>query len=75
MANRPHRSKPDCDNLIKSLIDGLIPPKNKSKGEKGRDDKEIWCYAAFKFWVEPEEACVIIKEYDEIDFYKSFCDS
>jgi len=70
--NTKHASKPDCDNLIKSMIDGLIPPKNKSKGEKGRDDKEIWSYAAFKQWVEPENACIIIKEYNEEDFINCF---
>jgi Holliday junction resolvase RusA-like endonuclease len=70
--NTKHTSKPDCDNLIKSMIDGLIPPKNKSKGEKGRDDKEIWSYAAFKHWVEPENACIIIKEYSEEDFIETF---
>lgn len=72
MAGIKHISKPDCDNLIKSMIDGLIPPKNKSKGEKGRDDKEVWSYAAFKFWAKDGEACIKIKEYEEIDFLNTF---
>lgn len=75
MANTKHTSKPDCDNLIKSLIDGLIPRKNKSKGETGRDDKEIWSYAAFKYWVETDDACIVIKEYDEVDFVRMFCNT
>lgn len=63
-----HTSKPDCDNLIKSMLDGLIPPKKRTKGEKGRDDKEIWSYAAFKFWVKYEDASIIIREYEEEEF-------
>jgi|GEM_PF-1659779 Holliday junction resolvase RusA-like endonuclease len=70
--NMKHTSKPDCDNMIKSLIDGLIHRKNKSKGETGRDDKEIWSYAAFKYWVEPDDACIVIKEYIEDEFILAF---
>lgn len=72
MVGKPHQSKPDVDNCIKSLWDGLIPPKNKSKGEKGRDDKEIWSFAAIKRWVEPENSCIEIIEYNEEDFLFNF---
>lgn len=68
MLNKPHKSKPDCDNLIKSLIDGLIPRKNRTNGETGRDDKDVWSYAAFKYWVEQDEACIVIKEYSMDEF-------
>lgn len=71
-AGTPHTSKPDCDNLIKSMIDGLVPRKNKSKGEKGRDDKEIWSYAAFKYWAHDGEARIVIKEYNQEDFIQNF---
>jgi len=72
MNGKPHQSKPDCDNLLKSMIDGLIPPKNKTKGEKGRDDKEVWCYAAFKFWVEEFDGRIEIIEYNEYEFVEVF---
>ncbi len=67
-----HQSTPDCDNLIKAYLDGVMPRRNKSKGQKGIDDRKVHCYAAFKIWVRPEEACIKILEYDEVEFIKVF---
>jgi Holliday junction resolvase RusA-like endonuclease len=63
---------PDCDNLIKSFLDGICPRKNKSKGEIGTDDRHVHCYAAFKIWVAPEDACIKVVEYDAINFINEF---
>jgi Holliday junction resolvase RusA-like endonuclease len=72
MLYSPHQSTPDCDNMIKSFLDGIMPRRNKAKGEKGMDDRKVHCYAAFKMWVKPEEAGVKILEYDDIEFMKTF---
>ena len=69
-----HQSTPDCDNLIKAFLDGIMPRKNKASGEKGSDDRKVHCYAAFKMWVKPEEASIKILEYNDIDFIKTFED-
>jgi Holliday junction resolvase RusA-like endonuclease len=67
-----HQSTPDCDNLIKSLLDAIMPRRNRKSGEKGPDDRKVHCYAAFKMWVRPEEACIKIIEYDDIEFMRAF---
>lgn len=72
MLYKPHQSTPDCDNMIKAFLDGICPRKNKSKGEKGTDDRHVHCYAAFKVWVPKEESCIKIVEYDQSDFMSSF---
>lgn len=74
MEGQPHQSTPDCDNLLKAFFDGIMPRRNKSKGEKGTDDRKIHCYTAFKIWVKPEDACIRIIEYTHQEFTKTFCD-
>jgi Holliday junction resolvase RusA-like endonuclease len=68
----PHRSKPDADNLLKGLFDALIPKKKRSKGETGKDDKELWCYSVFKFWCLPDDGRIEIWEYTEEDYLAAF---
>lgn len=70
----PHQSTPDCDNLIKAFLDAVCPRKNKAKGEKGNDDRQVHCYAAFKVWVKPEDSCIKVLEYDSAEFVEAFKD-
>lgn len=72
MNGKPHQGTPDCDNLLKAFFDGVLPRRNKSKGEKGIDDRKIHCYAAFKIWVPQDQACIKIVEYDQNEFIESF---
>lgn len=69
-----HQSTPDLDNYLKQLYDSIMPRKNRLKKEKGTDDRKIYCYAAFKVWVEWEEACIKVLEYDAQDFIDEFRD-
>lgn len=70
----PHMSTPDLDNLLKAFFDSIMPRKNKTKGEKGSDDRKIHCYAAFKTWADPEDSCIKIVEYQESDYMEAFKD-
>lgn len=72
MIGKPHMSTPDCDNLLKAFFDGIMPRKNKTKQEKGSDDRRIHCYVAFKVWVEWDDACIKVLEYNEEDFLDAF---
>ncbi len=72
MLYTPHQSTPDCDNLMKSFLDGMMPRRNRIKGQKGADDRRIHCYAAFKIWVGEEEGCIRIVEYQKEDFLLAF---
>lgn len=74
MIHKPHQSTPDCDNMMKSFLDGLMPRRNRAKGMKGADDRKIHCYAAFKVWALPEEACIKIIEYEAAEFLEVFKD-
>lgn len=67
-----HQSTPDCDNLIKALLDGVMPRKKRARGELGSDDRKVHCYSAFKVWVRPEEACIKILEYDPVEYMQNF---
>ncbi len=49
-----------------------MPRRNRISGEKGTDDRKIHNYAAFKVWVEWDDACVKIVEYDEKKFKDAF---
>lgn len=71
----PHESVPDLDNLLKAFFDGIMPRKNKTKKEMGCDDRKIHSYAAFKVWVEQENACIEIVEYKKQDFLSAFSDT
>lgn len=68
----PHQNTPDCDNMMKSFLDGLMPRRNRSKGMKGADDRKVHCYAAFKVWVMPDEGCIKIIQYEEKEYLKEF---
>lgn len=72
MIGKPHMSTPDCDNLLKAFFDGIMPRKNKTKQEKGSDDRRIHCYVAFKVWVEWDDTCIKILEYNEQEFLDVF---
>jgi len=67
-----HQNTPDLDNYLKQLYDSIMPRKNRLKGEKGMDDRKIFCYAAFKVWVPVEEACIKIIEYQPGEFMEVF---
>ncbi len=67
-----HQNTPDLDNYLKQLYDSIMPRKNRMAGEKGVDDRKIYCYAAFKVWVPLEEACIKILEYDAGEFMDVF---
>jgi Holliday junction resolvase RusA-like endonuclease len=69
---KPHMSTPDCDNLLKSFFDGIMPRKNKTRRETGSDDRRIHCYAAFKVWCRQGEAGIVIAEYTPDPFLKAF---
>ena len=71
MVGKPHQSKPDADNMLKSLFDALIPKKNRSAGQKGKDDKELWSYSVFKYWAEEGGGRIEISEYDESEYLDS----
>ena len=53
-----HQNTPDLDNYLKQLYDSVMPRKNRLRKEKGCDDRKIFCYAAFKVWVEWDDACI-----------------
>lgn len=72
MVGKPHQSKPDADNLLKSLFDALIPKKNRSAGQTGKDDKELWCYSVFKYWAENGGGRIKISEYDATQYLNGF---
>ena len=59
---------------LKQLFDSIMPRKNRLKKEKGTDDRKIFCYAAFKVWVEWDEACIKVVEYNDKDFMEVFKD-
>jgi len=67
-----HQSTPDLDNYLKQMFDSIMPRKNRLKKEKGTDDRKIFCYAAFKVWVEWDESCIKVVEYAETDFLSQF---
>lgn len=67
-----HQNTPDLDNYLKQLYDSIMPRKNRLKGEKGVDDRKIYCYAAFKVWVPDDEGCIKILEYDAGEFMEVF---
>ena len=70
--NKPHQSVPDADNMIKAFLDALMPRKRRGNGETGKDDRQVHCYAAFKVWVAPENACIKVVEYNSDDFIQAF---
>ena len=72
MIGMPHMSTPDCDNLLKSFFDGIMPRKNKTKNEKGTDDRKIHCYSAFKVWCAEGEGRIVIREYDPGEYMGAF---
>ena len=72
MRHTVHQSTPDLDNFLKQLYDSIMPRKNRMKKEKGVDDRKIFNYAAFKVWVDIEDACIKIIEYDKDDFENTF---
>lgn len=67
-----HQNTPDLDNYLKQLYDAIMPRKNRLKKEKGVDDRKIYCYAAFKVWVDLEDAGIKVLEYNKEDFDKVF---
>lgn len=72
MEGQPHMSTPDLDNLLKAFFDGIMPRKNKTKKEKGSDDRKIHCYTAFKTWCNQDCARIVILEYDPEEFMSVF---
>ena len=44
MDEKPHRSKPDADNLLKAVVDGMF-----------KEDSCIWSKLIEKFWCQPGE--------------------
>jgi Holliday junction resolvase RusA-like endonuclease len=72
MLYKPHQNTPDCDNMVKSFLDSLMPRRNRTKGAKGADDRKVHCYAPFKVWVLPGEECIKILEYNANDYTKEF---
>lgn len=68
----PHMTTPDCDNLLKAFFDGIMPRKNKTKKEKGSDDRKIHCYTAFKVWCPASEGRIVIAEYAQSHFLEAF---
>lgn len=72
MLYQPHQSTPDWDNFIKAMFDALMPRRNRSRGDKGADDRLIHCGAIFKVWVLPGEACIKVLEYGSADFMEVF---
>lgn len=67
-----HQNTPDLDNYLKQLFDSVMPRKNRMAGEKGTDDRKIFCYASFKVWVPFEEAGMKIIEYGPAEFMEAF---
>lgn len=72
MLGAMHQNTPDLDNYLKQLFDSIMPRKNRLKKEKGTDDRKIFCYAAFKQWVEWDDACIKIIEYEKDEFTRGF---
>ncbi|MCF8360741.1 MAG: RusA family crossover junction endodeoxyribonuclease [Prolixibacteraceae bacterium] len=48
---KPHRQKPDIDNLIKSVQDILLPD----------DDSGIWSVCAEKYWTKDDQGTLVIR--------------
>lgn len=69
---KPHQNMPDWDNFSKQLFDALRPRKRRAAGEKGPDDKTIHTVAIFKRWVDYDDACIKIVEYDPVEFEATF---
>lgn len=74
MLYKPHQNTPDCDNMMKSFLDGLMPRRNRIKGHKGNDDRKIHCYAPFKVWVKQDEGQIKIVHYNASDYIETFRD-
>lgn len=72
MRHTVHQNTPDLDNYLKQLYDAIMPRKNRLKKEKGIDDRKIYSYAAFKVWVDVDDACIKVIEYNEKEFVKVF---
>jgi Holliday junction resolvase RusA-like endonuclease len=72
MLHTVHQNTPDIDNYIKQLFDNIMPRRNRISGEKGTDDRKIHCYVALKVWVDWNDACVKIVEYNEKAFNDVF---
>lgn len=72
MAGRPHLDTPDLDNLIKAVLDGIMPRRNRITGEKGADDRRIHNYIPFKIWCAPGDEKIVIVEYSELNVSSAF---
>lgn len=72
MANAPHMSTPDLDNLLKALFDSIMPRRSRISGEKGADDRKIHSYVAFKVWCLEDDARMDIVEYNDHEFISTF---
>lgn len=72
MLHTVHQSTPDLDNYLKQLFDSIMPRKNRQMREKGIDDRKIYSYAAFKVWVQYDDACIKVVEYSHNDFTDTF---
>lgn len=72
LVGAPHMGTPDLDNLIKALLDGAMPRRNRISGEKGADDRRIHNYVPFKVWCHPGQEKIVIVEYSEQDIRIEF---
>ena len=72
MSGRPHEGTPDLDNLIKALLDGIMPRRNRTAGDTGADDRRIHNYIPFKIWCPPGDEKIVINEYDAGDILSLF---
>lgn len=57
MIGQPHTSKPDLDNVIKSILDGL-------NGSAWEDDAQVSKVRAAKHWYDGEPMTIVIVEED-----------
>lgn len=54
MTGKPHQTKPDLDNIIKSLCDSLLPD----------NDSTVWAICARKVWA--MEGAIVIKKLEDL---------
>lgn len=72
MAGKPHMDTPDLDNMIKALLDGFMPRRNRAAGDTGADDRRIHNYIPFKIWCPAGEEKIVISEFTEADILSLF---
>lgn len=55
MEGKPHKSKPDIDNLMKGFMDALLY-------NTGKTDEKVWSVSACKLW--DKKGAILVENYE-----------